>query len=164
MSAVSAESNSKTWKPSQLTSISGLRDVFDPQHICNHSDEEGRYSFRNQPTMGMFAVAKLADALAEIIGCELELEANSQGAEYVEVAEGWGTKGVEAGKMGDWRKVGLKPLEQIKEDYVKTFTDEYTRLMRLVSELPVFAGCISSSNTVRPSVLASSLQKRVTST
>lgn len=26
-------------------------DVFDPMHICNHSDEEGRYSYKNQPSM-----------------------------------------------------------------------------------------------------------------
>lgn len=26
-------------------------DVYDPCHVCNHSDEEGRYSFDKQPSM-----------------------------------------------------------------------------------------------------------------
>lgn len=121
---------------SSLTLALPCRDIFDPGHICNHSDEEGRYSFRNQPTMGLFAVAKLADALAEVIGCELELELEAgaaAGSGYVEAAQGWAENGVEAGKMQEWRKAGLAQLEQIKKDFIETFTDEYTRLMRLVS-------------------------------
>lgn len=122
-------------------------------HICNHSDEMGRYSFvrppvrpllellltasftltqRNQPTMGMFAVSKLADALAELIGCELDV-AKQQSSGFVEVDEGWGEGGVEAGWMDGWRKAGLEKLEEVKGEFISTFTDEYTRLMRLVS-------------------------------
>lgn len=26
-------------------------DVFDPMHICNHSDDSGRYNYQNQPSM-----------------------------------------------------------------------------------------------------------------
>ncbi|KIK17648.1 hypothetical protein PISMIDRAFT_685106 [Pisolithus microcarpus 441] len=26
-------------------------DVFDPHHICNHSDQEGRYAYNQQPNM-----------------------------------------------------------------------------------------------------------------
>ena len=26
-------------------------DVFDPYHICNHSDGEGRYSYQAQPSV-----------------------------------------------------------------------------------------------------------------
>lgn len=85
--------------------------------------------------MGMFAIAKLADALAEIIGCELEMQASAEGTGYVEAAEGWGVEGVETQKMGEWRKAGLEALEQIKEEYITTFTEEYTRLMRLVRPL-----------------------------
>jgi uncharacterized protein YdiU (UPF0061 family) len=33
-------------------------DVYDYNHICNHSDEEGRYSYRMQPTM-MYALPAL---------------------------------------------------------------------------------------------------------
>lgn len=29
----------------------GFMDHFNPDHICNHSDKEGRYSYENQPTM-----------------------------------------------------------------------------------------------------------------
>lgn len=29
----------------------GFMDHFNPDHICNHSDKEGRYSYDNQPSM-----------------------------------------------------------------------------------------------------------------
>ncbi|KAM0786493.1 hypothetical protein ACM66B_001951 [Microbotryomycetes sp. NB124-2] len=107
-------------------------DVFDPWHICNHSDDLGRYSFRNQPTMGVFAITKLGDALAELIGCELDIEKSGQSSdEYVQVGEGWGKDGVERGVMQEWRKAGLDALEAVKSQFVDTFTQEYTRLTRL---------------------------------
>lgn len=82
--------------------------------------------------MMMFAVGKLADSLAELIGCELDLAKQQDGQGYVEVDEGWGETGVENGKMAGWRKAGLEKLEGVKDDFVTSFTDEYTRLMRLV--------------------------------
>lgn len=110
-------------------------DVFDPHHVCNHSDSEARYSFRNQPTMMMFAITKQAEALAELIGAELDLAQKHDGTGYVEVAQGWGEAGVEAEQMAGWRKTGLESLQGVKDEFVTVFTDEYTRLMRLVSVL-----------------------------
>ncbi|KAK4046474.1 hypothetical protein OIO90_006558 [Microbotryomycetes sp. JL221] len=110
-------------------------DVFDPYHICNHSDDLGRYSFRNQPTMGVFAIEKLGDALAELIGCELEIEqqqgTNAGLTAFVEVGEDWAKAASDSNAMNGWRQAGLKQLEGVKDDFVSVFTNEYTRLMRL---------------------------------
>ena len=45
-------------------------DGFDPGHICNHSDHEGRYAFGQQPNMAYWNLYCLADALIPLIGDE----------------------------------------------------------------------------------------------
>lgn len=47
-------------------------DLYDEGQICNHSDGEGRYAFRLQPTMGVYAIRQLVEALAPVIGFEIE--------------------------------------------------------------------------------------------
>lgn len=106
-------------------------------HICNHSDDMGRYSFRNQPTMGLFAITKLGTSLAELIGCELDILATEEGAGkkgYVEVDEAWGEGGEAAGWMAGWKEKGMAKLEEVKKEFVEVFQDEYVRLVRLVSD------------------------------
>lgn len=41
----------------------GWMDYFNYDHICNHSDESGRYSYRNQPEICKWNLFKLAEAL-----------------------------------------------------------------------------------------------------
>ena len=45
----------------------GFIDHFDLNHICNHSDHEGRYSFGNQPEIGMWNLEQLCIALQDYI-------------------------------------------------------------------------------------------------
>ena len=45
----------------------GFLDTFDPQHICNHTDEQGRYSYMNQPSVAHWNLACLAQALSTIV-------------------------------------------------------------------------------------------------
>ncbi|KIY74445.1 UPF0061-domain-containing protein [Cylindrobasidium torrendii FP15055 ss-10] len=45
-------------------------DVFDPLHICNHSDDGGRYAYRRQPEMVLYALNGLLRALAPLVGYE----------------------------------------------------------------------------------------------
>jgi uncharacterized protein YdiU (UPF0061 family) len=45
----------------------GFLDAFDPNHICNHSDDRGRYSWNNQPQMGYWNLRALAQALLPLI-------------------------------------------------------------------------------------------------
>ena len=41
----------------------GFLDAYDPDHICNHSDNQGRYSFKNQPSVGLWNLNALATSL-----------------------------------------------------------------------------------------------------
>ncbi|MES2482804.1 MAG: YdiU family protein [Pseudomonadota bacterium] len=43
-------------------------DAFDPGHICNHSDHEGRYAFNRQPNIAYWNLFCLAQALLPLIG------------------------------------------------------------------------------------------------
>ncbi|MBC7540729.1 MAG: YdiU family protein [Bacteriovorax sp.] len=45
----------------------GFIDNFDLDHICNHSDHEGRYSFGNQPPIGLWNLEQLGIALQSFI-------------------------------------------------------------------------------------------------
>lgn len=45
----------------------GFLDRFDPDHICNHSDYEGRYSFGNQPPIAKWNLEKLAIAISPLL-------------------------------------------------------------------------------------------------
>jgi uncharacterized protein YdiU (UPF0061 family) len=43
-------------------------DAFDPAHVCNHSDTQGRYAFHKQPNIGYWNLHCLAQALLPLIG------------------------------------------------------------------------------------------------
>jgi uncharacterized protein YdiU (UPF0061 family) len=45
----------------------GFIEHYDLDHICNHSDHEGRYSFGNQPPIGMWNLEQLGVALKDFI-------------------------------------------------------------------------------------------------
>lgn len=46
----------------------GFMEAFDENHICNHTDQQGRYSYRNQPSIGNWNVYALGQALLPLIG------------------------------------------------------------------------------------------------
>lgn len=46
----------------------GFLDAFDPGHICNHSDHQGRYAFAKQPSVAYWNLHALAQALLPLIG------------------------------------------------------------------------------------------------
>lgn len=43
-------------------------DTFDPGHICNHSDNQGRYAFHRQPEVVRWNLYRLGQALQPLIG------------------------------------------------------------------------------------------------
>ena len=45
----------------------GFLDEYDPHHICNHSDHGGRYSFENQPAVGLWNLHAFAITLSSLI-------------------------------------------------------------------------------------------------
>ncbi|HEX4177401.1 MAG TPA: YdiU family protein, partial [Rhizomicrobium sp.] len=52
----------------------GFMDAYDPRFICNHTDEQGRYSFINQPMIAHWNLRALALALSDLIPTEQLLE------------------------------------------------------------------------------------------
>ena len=46
----------------------GFLDAFDPGHICNHSDEQGRYAFARQPNVAFWNLHALAQAQLPLMG------------------------------------------------------------------------------------------------
>ncbi len=68
----------------------GFMDAYDPQFICNHTDEQGRYSFINQPMIAHWNLRALALALSDLIPTDQLLEKLTAyeeffGAEYREL-------------------------------------------------------------------------------
>ncbi len=55
----------------------GFLDGFDPGHVCNHSDHQGRYAFARQPNVGLWNLHALAQALLPLMG---QAEAASEAA------------------------------------------------------------------------------------
>jgi uncharacterized protein YdiU (UPF0061 family) len=52
----------------------GFMDAYNPEFICNHSDEQGRYSFINQPMIAHWNLRALALTLSDLIATETLLE------------------------------------------------------------------------------------------
>jgi uncharacterized protein YdiU (UPF0061 family) len=48
----------------------GFMDGFDPQHICNHSDESGRYAYDQQPQIGLWNLSRLYQACVPLLSTE----------------------------------------------------------------------------------------------
>jgi uncharacterized protein YdiU (UPF0061 family) len=48
----------------------GFMDQFSLNHICNHSDSQGRYSFANQPSIFYWNLVRLAQAMLPIIAAD----------------------------------------------------------------------------------------------
>ena len=46
----------------------GFMEAFDPRHICNHTDQQGRYAYSMQPQIGDWNCHALAQALLPLIG------------------------------------------------------------------------------------------------
>ncbi|KAK4686549.1 hypothetical protein P7C73_g3579, partial [Tremellales sp. Uapishka_1] len=76
-------------------------DIFDENHICNHSDPTGLYSYRNQPSRVLFALDKLVNALLPIVGCPSASEEFTTPPTPAEISN-WTAKGQEA--MKGWEE------------------------------------------------------------
>jgi uncharacterized protein YdiU (UPF0061 family) len=45
----------------------GFLDAFDPMHVCNHSDDQGRYAYARQPAIAFWNLHALAQALLPLV-------------------------------------------------------------------------------------------------
>lgn len=48
----------------------GFLDGFDPGHICNHTDQQGRYAYARQPQVAYWNLHALAQALVPLVGAD----------------------------------------------------------------------------------------------
>lgn len=53
----------------------GFMEAFNARHICNHTDQQGRYSYQMQPRIGQWNCFALGQALLPLIGSVEETEA-----------------------------------------------------------------------------------------
>lgn len=53
----------------------GFMEAFDARHICNHTDQQGRYSYQMQPRIGQWNCFALGQAMLPLIGTVEETEA-----------------------------------------------------------------------------------------
>ena len=63
----------------------GFMDAFDPGHICNHSDDRGRYAYARQPSVAFWNLHALAQALLPLLDGEPE----AAGERLLEAVEGY---------------------------------------------------------------------------
>ncbi|EGN98915.1 hypothetical protein SERLA73DRAFT_181640 [Serpula lacrymans var. lacrymans S7.3] len=97
-------------------------DVFDSYHICNHTDEEGRYAYKYQPNMIVYACRALLRALSPLIGAEANLRKA--------VSPGW-AQDVSDEKITEWRNAGTELVKDEMEKILEeTCAVEYGRLFR----------------------------------
>ena len=57
----------------------GFMEAFDAQHICNHSDQQGRYAYNTQPQIGHWNCYALGQALLPVIGSVEDAQAALKG-------------------------------------------------------------------------------------
>ena len=108
----------------------GFISEYDQDYICNHSDHEGRYSLGNQPSIGMWNLQMLGEALSSIISEEdkkrtLETYPQIFLVEY---------------RMLLLNKCGLEKNVSIDEDFLRTMLNmlvftklDYTQFFRSLS-------------------------------
>ena len=117
----------------------GFMDAFDAGHICNHSDERGRYSYRAQPQIGHWNLYALGQALASLIGEPDAVQAAIEES-YVPAFEDHFIAQIGA-------KLGLARRLPGDEDFIgETFAllqrhhPDFTLFFRNLGQLPASAG------------------------
>lgn len=106
-------------------------DDYDANYICNHTDVEGRYSFKNQPGIAHWNLAQLAKALSPIVNYE-------NATKILDEHFGETYENEYLGIM--FKKMGLFTKEEKDVELVKyllgslqSFSVDYTRFFRALS-------------------------------
>jgi uncharacterized protein YdiU (UPF0061 family) len=104
----------------------GFMDGYDPRFICNHTDEQGRYSFINQPMIAHWNLRALALALSDLISTDQLLEKLTSYEEHFSVkyrALMRAKLGLTRVEEGDDRLIGdlLALMARVRADYTLSF-------------------------------------------
>ena len=113
----------------------GFMEAFDAGHICNHSDDQGRYTYRNQPHVGLWNLYRLAEAFRPLAGDQALVRAVVDD-NYGDAFEGHFEQLMCA-------KLGLREALPDDEDFITgTFAllqqqrPDFTQFFRALSQLP----------------------------
>lgn len=116
-------------------------DAFDPGHICNHSDSQGRYAFNRQPQVAYWNLFCLGQALLPLIGDEAltlsALETYKKAFPAAYAAQMLGKLGLSADAADTSPIEGrfaqlVNPLLQLLADNRVDYTIFFTRLVEAV--------------------------------
>lgn len=105
-------------------------DDYDPGYICNHTDAEGRYSFKNQPGIAYWNLQRLAVALSAIVNHD----------EALEVLESFGEVYEREYLAIMYKKMGLEKHQESDLELLKwmlgalgSSPTDYTKFFRVLS-------------------------------
>jgi uncharacterized protein YdiU (UPF0061 family) len=123
----------------------GFMDAFNPGHVCNHSDDRGRYAYARQPAVAFWNLHALAQALLPLLPIETEKDTEASTERLLEAVEGFRDRF--AGQMlGRMRaKLGLEGEDAgdqaLADDLLKMmaassadFTITFRRLSRALTD------------------------------
>jgi uncharacterized protein YdiU (UPF0061 family) len=106
----------------------GFMDAYDPEFICNHSDEQGRYSVINQPGIAQWNLRALAVALSRLVPAQTLVESldgfeRHFGARYRSLMRA--KLGLAREDEGDDKLIGelLAIMAKGRADYTLTFRE-----------------------------------------
>lgn len=99
----------------------GFLDGFDPGHICNHSDERGRYAYARQPSVAFWNLHALAHALVPLLDGDRE----AAGERLLDAVEAFKP----AFKSAMLRQMGAKLGIRHAEDGDQALIDELLQLL-----------------------------------
>jgi len=146
----------------------GFMEDYNPSHICNHSDYQGRYAFKNQPYIGLWNCSALGHALSSLISEESQTEILQTYEEIFQntLAELYRKKlglGLEEPEDATLIQGLLDIMESEKLDYTNTFRNLMHTLTNKIS--PELSSEISKSWVVsflkRHSIETMSQEKRL---
>lgn len=111
----------------------GFMEAYEPAHICNHTDQQGRYSYRMQPRIGEWNCYALGQAMVALIG----------GVDETQEALAVYNPSYEAKIASLWRaKLGLQSAEPGDMELVESLLDamasnrvDFSLLFRRLSSL-----------------------------
>jgi uncharacterized protein YdiU (UPF0061 family) len=113
-------------------------DGFDPGHICNHSDTQGRYAYARQPNIAYWNLYALAQALLPLIGDEELAEQVLEGYKTLFPLLLGDAMRAKLGLTGDLaREDQREPDWQLVEDLLQLLASErvdYTLFWRRLSQ------------------------------
>ncbi|CED82154.1 Uncharacterized conserved protein (YdiU family) [Phaffia rhodozyma] len=95
-------------------------DKFNLDHICNHSDDSGRYSYRAQPEMVFYAMSALLKATSPLIGYE---ESHSALA-----PAGWADE-VDNSTIDSWKALASRKENDLEDEFWKVYEEKYLLIM-----------------------------------